>query len=550
MSLNINPNFSGTTTGGQYATMQPYQSTPIAPSVDASQIDKSTNINLPNLQTPALTPISSIPTVSDILGNGTPTPSEQTNKDLQTRYLNAISGAGQKTKFQADAEQAQGLPQFKTQLNDINSQINQLQTETQMKTLTMQNDAIGRGQTTAGLNPLVASVERTNTIKALGLSAIAQTLQGNIALGQQLADKSVEAKFAPVQAEIDYLKQALDINQSNLTREEKKRSDEQKIKLDERQRQLDQQKSDTSVIQTMAVEAAKNGNTLAANKILASSSVKEAIINAGSSLRDPGAYLDIALKQANVIKINAEAAKLANEVANNKPITGEYAGLVNGITSIVGATKAPAAKKALADAIANKDFKTAYANIANSVEDSLTGSTKTRFADARTDINVMSGMRNAIKAYSDAKGDMSFLKGSADSIAKKFGQLATDPKFAALSVQLEREFQAYRNNMTGSAFTPAESKEYASVNPRSNASLDLNLATIDGAISQLTNRVTSTVNSRLPDAQKIYDLATNLSSSTTSNTVNSNGKIWTVGQVYNDGKSNWTIDAQGNWKKQ
>lgn len=35
-----------------------------------------------------------------------------------------------------------------------------------------------------------------------------------------------------------------------------------------------------------------------------------------------------------------------------------------------------------------------------------------------------------------------------------------------------------------------------------------------------------------------------------SQTVQSNGQTYVVGQVYNDGTANWTVDAQGNWRKQ
>ena len=94
---------------------------------------------------------------------------------------------------------------------------------------------------------------------------------------------------------------------------------------------------------------------------------------------------------------------------------------------------------------------------------------------------------------------------TADEIARKFGQLKTDPKFASLAVQLTREFQMYRVVMTGAAFSPEESREYKAVNPRTNASLDLNLATIDGALNQLENRITATVNTKIPNASKLYE---------------------------------------------
>lgn len=190
--------------------------------------------------------------------------------------------------------------------------------------------------------------------------------------------------------------------------------------------------------------------------------------------------------------------------AAQEALNGEYAGVINTAASIVGAEKGARSKQDIAAAIGSNDFGTAYALIANNVEDSLTGTSKSRFADARTDYQVMSGMRDAIAEYAAGGGDMGLLKGTAESISKKLGQLTTDPEFSTLATQLEREFQTYRNIMTGAAFTPAESREYEAVNPRANASLELNLATIDGALNQLENRVVSTINTRVPGAERIY----------------------------------------------
>ena len=135
--------------------------------------------------------------------------------------------------------------------------------------------------------------------------------------------------------------------------------------------------------------------------------------------------------------------------------------------------------------MATKNYIDAYAQLASAVSDKLTGENKTKFDSSITDLNVMNGLEKAIKDYTDAGGKLGYLKGTADEIAKNFGQLVTDPKFAILGSQLQREFQTYRLNMTGAAFSPQESREYAKVNPRTNASLDLNLATIQGAKNQL-----------------------------------------------------------------
>ena len=192
-------------------------------------------------------------------------------------------------------------------------------------------------------------------------------------------------------------------------------------------------------------------------------------------------------------------------LVKNQPPTNQEAQSIVGIASnLLGSERAKSSKANLTSAFNNGDYQSVYTQIANNVEDTLTGEVKTKFANSRTDIGIMSGMRDAILQYTNGGGDIGILKGTADDISKKLGQLSQDPEFSALATQLEREFQTYRLNMTGAAFSPEESREYAAVNPRADASLELNLATIDGALAQLENRVTSTINARVPGATKIY----------------------------------------------
>ena len=82
-----------------------------------------------------------------------------------------------------------------------------------------------------------------------------------------------------------------------------------------------------------------------------------------------------------------------------------------------------------------------------------------------------------------------------------------NPQLTALATQLSREFQTYRTNATGAAFSPEESREYAKVNPRTTASLDLNLAVIDGALNQLQNRIVSTTKTRVSGAEDLWKLS-------------------------------------------
>jgi len=417
-------------------------------------------------------------------------------------YLKNIIGI-QSTKgdFTAQQQEEQQLAQKTQSLADLNSQALSTKRgyEQQIKAAKLET-----GGTVAGNQQRVQSLTQKANEDLANIAIQQQAAQGNLQAANDIIKQKVDAKFEPLQNVLDTLKTYQSFYANDL-------SESEKIKLQDqyatKKASADQLKE---AYANVLKSSAENG---APSSVMQSIDAAAADPNAtaGSIYAAAGKYggdtLGRQAKQVQLQNAMLQGQKLQQEVESNKPVTGEFAPVINGISSLVGATKGPVVKKAIADSIAGGDFSTAYATISNAVEDSLTGANQTTFALARTDIGVMKGMRDAIKEYTDAGGNVGFLKGTADDIAKKFGQLAVDPKFASLGVQLEREFQQYRLGMTGAAFSPAESKEYAAVNPRTNASLDLNLATIDGALKQLSNRVTSTINQRLPQAQKIFDLA-------------------------------------------
>lgn len=183
----------------------------------------------------------------------------------------------------------------------------------------------------------------------------------------------------------------------------------------------------------------------------------------------------------------------------------QYSSIVNSASNLLGAEKSKMARDTINKALSIGDYPTAYSNIANAVEQGLTGDTKEKFANARTDYAILSKMRSAIQKYADDGGNMNILVGTEESIKRKLG--IGSGRETELATQLWREFQTYRLNMTGAAFSPAESRDYASVNPTLGKTLNLNLSIIDGALNQLENRVVNTIEPRVPGAKKIYELA-------------------------------------------
>lgn len=145
--------------------------------------------------------------------------------------------------------------------------------------------------------------------------------------------------------------------------------------------------------------------------------------------------------------------------------------------------------------IANGDYDSAYAMVQQSTGNGLKGAAATTFQQQTNSIGVLNDLKKAVQQYAAQGGNTNILKGTEDQIQTKIGKLMTDPKYASLAVQLNAAFQNYRLQMTGAAFGPKESAEYASILPSPGNTLDLNLAKLEGASNYLNSSVSSSIKS-------------------------------------------------------
>ena len=412
-------------------------------------------------------------------------------------YLDKLAGKGQ---AQIEAENEAGIPKLNQELTDITNQIEAKQLAARRQVEAIQARP---GSTKAQKELEVQEINRQNAKELADLSIIQNARNRNLLTAQDLVNRKIDLEYGDLKDRIEAEKFFYQENKDDLTKAEQNLLNE-RIRQDERQ--YNEGVALEEAKQKLIIQASLNQDVplsvlQQAQKAKTPSEVAQIL---SPYMRD---LTEIAYKNQQLANARLQGEKLKQDLAKGKALTGEYGTIISGVSTLVPATSREIFKETLTENIANGDFKNAYTNVINAVSNGLTGENKTRFDSAVTDIGVMGGLRDAIEAYTEAGGNTGFLKGSAEQIARRFGQLKTDPKFAELAVQLEREFQAYRQGMTGAAFTNKESREYASVNPTSGKSLDLNLAVIDGALNQLTNRVNSAVNQRVPDAKKIYDLA-------------------------------------------
>lgn len=212
---------------------------------------------------------------------------------------------GKNAALQA-AEVKAKVPEYQQQLNDVISQIN----ATNSQAVAEQVRIGGQPIDSAFRANQIGSVERAKTVKLLGLSAVASALQGNLALAQDYAQKSVNAEFAPIEAQLETLKQQLEFNKDNFTRDEKIRADKLTIALQDKQQALQDAKDAKTQINGIALEAAKNGaDAQTLNSILNATDVASALGAArGSFAKATGIGIyNLSEAQANI------AEKLADD---------------------------------------------------------------------------------------------------------------------------------------------------------------------------------------------------------------------------------------------
>lgn len=406
------------------------------------------------------------------------------------------------------ARKEAGILQKQKEVSDLSERLNQIVSGGEAAQLKVVGQ--GRGIPEAIIGGQQAEIGRETAIASLPVSAQLSAAQGNLEMAQQNVETLFKIRSEDAQAKYEYENKVINAIYDFQDKEIQGKLDNIKEQKDRAYKEEQAEKED---IKKIAMTAAQNGAS--SNVIDGLSKVKtfeEALAIASPFLKTPSTDI-VKLDDGSTLLIDKNTGKIISNLdnANTSRITSsgiptQFSALVNTVSSLETTV---AGKKSVANQmnqyIKNQDYSGAYNQIANTVAQGLTGDVKNRFENARIDREVLSGFKTAIEAYAAGGGDMGLLKGTAEEISRKLGA-EKNPALTSLAVQLEREFQAYRNTMTGAAFAPKESREYAAVNPNSKKSIDLNLAVIDGALNQLNNRVDGTIRAKVPQAVDIKKL--------------------------------------------
>lgn len=467
------------------------QATATSKAITPESLSLVTPIKLPDSGIHPTFDINTINTTLPSVDN-TPTATETQQKSLSDRLLSLMKSQD-KTTATAEAEKAAGLPELNTQLTGINNQIQELQKQAAAATLTSEN----RLAPMTAIRGEQAQIERARSVKALGLSAIAQTLQGNIFLAQERVNKAVELQFAPQEAEIKYLQQALELNKDTLTREDKKKADQLQIQLAERTRILSNAKEDSKTGQALALAALKNfpnDKTAQYNAQLAIQEAQKTQPDLNKIMQLVGQYqtdpVATAKSLAELDKTRLEITKLNNEISNNglsttitNPDASKYAGALN---VVIGSSKLTKEQKNDLIKSVNQGQDPATV-LKNKAKDILGTDAKelTGYEVAKSELQNISSIMDEYYANGGSTG---IFTGNTEKVLNKIGEVR-DPKLVGIATRLSVAIMNYRRAVTGTAASVQEDTNITSVFPGINKSEGLNKAIIGARIQSFDTSI-------------------------------------------------------------
>lgn len=292
-----------------------------APTGFTSQFGKITPESLTGtnplpIANPAIPPV---PTIPDMVA--TPQEDAQSAEIAKIREQNSLLLG--KSAYQNEQETKFGVDQAQANINDLTAQLQAIKNEAAAIPLQLQQQAQGKAITNSVLGAQENARLRTNTIAALGVSTLLAASQGQLANAQAMADRAVEAKFGPIEAERDALIQNLELIKLDpqTTLQEKNRADKQ-IAAQEKLKEADaQRKADYANIQKVAIEAAANSaNFTPTSKYKTVTQALDAIRKEADPVKAVQIAVEAGLVEAGSIPASAEEY----EYAKSQGYTGSF----------------------------------------------------------------------------------------------------------------------------------------------------------------------------------------------------------------------------------
>ncbi len=186
------------------------------------------------------------------------TPEEVKRQNLIDRLQELNNKYAQKDVYQQEQNVAYNIPELTKIQNDLSAKLKVSQLEAaNIQAITQPNT----GVTSAIDQRQRAEALRLNSVQSLQLYAQLEMAKGNLATAQDAADRAVNLKYAPIEAEIKAGTANLNLikESPDSTLQEKKRADERQAILDAKKAQIELEKENAQDVWKVLLEASKNG---------------------------------------------------------------------------------------------------------------------------------------------------------------------------------------------------------------------------------------------------------------------------------------------------
>lgn len=233
---------------------------------------------------------------------------EVKNKSLR-EYVAGLFGSSGETAIRDQEYTNNKVDVAKNELNEIN---NELLTEQNALRRRIEETEKTFGGTTSGLQTEINRLKNESLSKQADLSIIQMAKQNNFSAVKEIADRAVALKLEQQKQTNEILKFVYEENKDLFTKAEQRQFEEaQKERDREYEEKLSKEKGLSEIKQSLLKSASsQNAPASVLRAIQGSGTSEEAIVAAGQYAGD---ILDRTKKQAELVKLNAEIAKIKSE---------------------------------------------------------------------------------------------------------------------------------------------------------------------------------------------------------------------------------------------
>lgn len=205
--------------------------------------------------------------------SGATTAGEKEVDTLNTQLTTAMGSLGGKAGDLQAEQDKQGVGSAVTQVKELTLGAAKLQgeiaafdAETDKISSNLGDQAIPTGLIQgqqAQLNQQRTLMHNSKVAELTATNSLIQAFQGNITLGQKMAEDAVNMKYAPIENQIQTLQTQIGIAKEHMSREDAKRADIISAMMEERKQKTADAKELENYVTKIAIEAAANGASTA-----------------------------------------------------------------------------------------------------------------------------------------------------------------------------------------------------------------------------------------------------------------------------------------------